>query len=99
MIPLAGALLCSRQLERCHGPSAQRLQSSRDPDDGITPPVVVVCQVDDQLLKTTLRNEETTALLGPHHIEGEEVLDPAGIRDEPVTEGLKAKDDAPASCH
>jgi len=77
-----------------------RLLNSRDPDDCITPPVVAVHQVDDQLLKTTTDDEETTTLFGPsYHIEGGEVVDPVGIRDELVVEGLEAQDDATTSCH
>jgi len=41
------------------------LPSSRDPDNGITPPVVTARQVNGQLLKTTPCDEETTVLLGP----------------------------------
>ena len=55
--------------------------------------MVVACQIDDQLLKTTPRNKETTALLDPsHHIEGGEILDPASIRDKLVAEGLEVQD-------
>ena len=61
------------------------------------PPMIVVCQVDDQLLKTTLRDEKMITHIGPsHHIEGREVLDHAGIKDEPVAEGLEAQDNASA---
>ena len=78
----------------------RRISSPRDLDDGITPPMVTVHQVENQFLKATTRNKEMTALLGhSHHIESGEVLDPAGIRDEPVAKGLQAQDDAPAPCH
>ena len=76
------------------------LLNFRDPNDVITLHVVVVCQVDNQLLKTTPCDEETAVLLGPsYHIEGGEVPNPTGIRDEPVVEGLETQDDAPVPCH
>jgi len=71
------------------------LLSPRDPDDSIVPPVVAVHQVDNQLLKTTLCDEEATALDSSYHIEGREILDHVGIRNELVAEGLEAHDEAP----
>jgi len=73
------------------------IPSPGDPDDGIVLPVVVVCQDDDQLLKIISRHEEATALLGSYFNRGGEVLDPVGVRNKPITEGLEAQDNVPAS--
>ena len=76
------------------------LLSLEDPDDGVAPPVIAILQVDDQLLKTTLRHKEATTLLdSSYHIKGGEVMDPLGIRNEDVVEGLEAQDYMPIPCH
>jgi len=61
--------------------------------------VIAICQVDDQLLKTILCDEDAITLLGSYHIEGGEVLDPTGIRNEALVEGLEGQDDALTPCH
>jgi len=48
--------------------------STRDLDDNLMPTIVIVRQVDDQLLETTLCSEEMTIFLDlSHHIKGGEV--------------------------
>ena len=74
-----------------------RLLSTRDPNDGLTPTVVIVRQVDYQPLETAPRIEEMTIFLGlSHHIKSEEVFDPPRIRGEQITKGFEAQDDTPA---
>jgi len=72
--------------------------SPMNPNDGVAPPVIDVLQINNQPLGTTPYGEEASTLLGSsNHVECEEVLDPASIRNEPVTEGLKTQDNAPTS--
>ena len=74
-----------------------RLPSTRDLDDGLMPTVVVVRQVDEQPLDTTLCSEETIVLLGlSYHMKGGKVFNPTGIRGKHIIKGFEAQDDTPA---